>query len=188
MALIVAGAVPKRLEYLVLLDSAGPAALEPDQIPRNMEKAIADRLRLLARQPRTYKTTEEAVSRMLQSDAKLSLEAARLLVERSTEKVAPAGIQFSHDPRLFGRGFLVLTEEVVLAYIRRIVCPTLIVWASHRWYSLDRAKIDARQQAFQNLQLSYAEGSHHVHLENPERVAPLLLDFLIGLRTPSARL
>eukprot|EP01096_Ripella_sp_DP13-Kostka_P010627 TRINITY_DN4203_c0_g1_i1.p1 TRINITY_DN4203_c0_g1~~TRINITY_DN4203_c0_g1_i1.p1 ORF type:complete len:342 (-),score=114.05 TRINITY_DN4203_c0_g1_i1:34-1005(-) len=188
ISLIVAGAVPKRLEFLVMLDSAGPVALEPDQVPRGMEKALSDRLRLLARQPRTYKTLDDAVSRMLQSDAKLSLEAARLLVERSTEKIAPAGIQFSHDPRLFGRGFVVLTEEVVLAYIRRVSCPVQIIWGSHRWYPLDQPKIDVRQKTFSNLLLSHVEGSHHVHLENPERVAPPLLDFLYSLRVPSARL
>lgn len=187
MALLVAGTVPSRLNFLIMLDNSGPFSTAPEKIPIFMEKALSDRLRLLSRQPRTYKSVEEAVHRMLQSDAQLSIGAAKLLVDRATQCVS-GGVQFSHDPRLYGGFSPQLTEEIVLAFIKRVSCPSMIIWASHRWYSLDHDKIRVRQDSFRNLIVLQVEGNHHVHLEHAERIVPGCVDFVINSANPSAKL
>jgi len=178
IAVMLAGALPARIERVVLLDHIGPASIEPEQAPKYLERALQQRLKVLHRQPKTYSDTDALVKRMMESDAKLTEGSAKLLVARCGKRVAN-GVRFSHDPRLRGVPTAVpLTEPEVLEFIRRINVPVLLIWASYRWYPLDKKKFSAREQAFPNLRIEQVEGNHHVHLENPERVYPTILEFL----------
>jgi len=181
IAVMLAGALPSRIEKVVLLDHIGPASIAPEQAPKYLERALQQRLKLLQRQPKTYADTESLVRRVMESDAKLTEGSARLLVARCGKRVAN-GVRFSHDPRLRGVPIAVpLTEPEVLEFIKRINVPVLLIWASHRWYPLDKKKFATREQAFPDLRIERVEGNHHVHLEHPDRICPQILRFLTKL-------
>lgn len=184
IAIITAGAVPNRIEHVILLDAIGPGSVSPEEAPIRLEKALAQRLRLLEKKPRTYPSIESLVDRMLKADSQLTEDSAKLLVGRSAQRLAN-GVRFSHDPRLRGiPAGVPLTEPEVLEFIKRIKVPSLIIWASYRWYPLNIDKNTKRQSTFPDLRVANVEGNHHVHLEHPERVFPHILDLLL----PKAKL
>ena len=181
VAVILAGAIPHRIRHLILFDAIGPHGSQPEEVPVRFEKALQQRLRLISRQPRTYATMDSLLDRMLQSDAQLTRASAKLLVDRCADRVT-GGLRFSHDPKLKGNPVsLYLTEPEAIAFIKRITCPTLLIWASHRWYPLDQQVIDSRQASFPNITIKNVEGNHHVHLEHPERVVDHVLDHLLAV-------
>lgn len=189
VAIMTAGAVPSRVEKVILLDAIGPSSVKPEEAPRRLEIALQQRLRLLQKKPRTYPTIESLMERMLQSDAQLTEGSARLLVGRTAQRVTPNGFRFSHDPRLRGIPTAVpLTEPEVLEFIKRIHCPVLLIWASYRWYPLNTEKNSLRQTSFQDLRIENVEGNHHVHLEHPEQVDQQILDFLTNPLAPKAKM
>eukprot|EP01095_Lingulamoeba_sp_RSL-Kostka_P009675 TRINITY_DN3355_c3_g1_i1.p1 TRINITY_DN3355_c3_g1~~TRINITY_DN3355_c3_g1_i1.p1 ORF type:complete len:326 (-),score=89.41 TRINITY_DN3355_c3_g1_i1:136-1113(-) len=177
IAINVAAVGDDRVEFLVLLDSIGARSITPKQAPLLFKKALKNRLYSLNRTPKIYKTKEEIISRMLNHESNLTESAARLLVDRSTEKIHTGGYSFSHDPKLKAIPFSLSTDAVFDEFIKRISCPVLVIWASHRWYKLDMKQIEHRQNLFKNIVVKQVEGSHHVHLLNPERVDSIIVDF-----------
>ena len=168
------------------MDGLGHNSTEAENAPILLEKALQQRLQMLTRQPRVYESLAKLIDRIQQSESKLSDYAARLLAERDSTNVS-GGVMFAHDPRLKGRtlSFIVITEPEVLAYIRRIDCPVMVLWATHRWYPLDEEKLKNRERNFKNVQVKVVEGNHHVHLEHPERIDSMITSFLLA---PSSKL
>ena len=107
---------------------------------------------------------------------------ARLLVERATEVVA-GGVRFRHDQRLRAHARLRLTEEQVRAFLAAIPCPVLAVRAHPGW-KFDDGEVTARLAMIPRLERLDVEGGHHVHLSHPERVAPAIRAFLLGVERP----
>mmetsp|Transcript_15962 Transcript_15962/g.62358 ORF Transcript_15962/g.62358 Transcript_15962/m.62358 type:complete len:303 (-) Transcript_15962:33-941(-) len=182
-----AGAMPYRIRHMILFDAIGPGSVPPEKSPLLLERALKQRLQFLQRQPRVYKNVDELVSRMMKSDSQLTEASARRLVERGSELV-PGGYTFSHDARLRGPSLSYMTEDQVLAFVARITCPVLVIWAATRWYKLDDKRNRVREQTFPNVTVVNVEGNHHVHLEHPERVEKEVLSFLCAPQQPDARL
>jgi pimeloyl-ACP methyl ester carboxylesterase len=73
-----------------------------------------------------------------------------------------------------------LTEDQVLAFLQRITCPTLLVRASEGLPFASNV-YDKRAAAVANLEIADVPGRHHVHLDYPDRVAPVLQRFFGSL-------
>jgi len=139
---------------------------------------LADRRRVRAGSARVYPTLDAAIDRMLAAEPKRSRETARLLAERGTERVA-GGVRFSHDRRLRASAAVRLTEEQVLAFLRRIRCPVLVVRAEDGWPT-DPERSQSRYEAIPDGRLLRVPGGHHVHLAHPERLSDAVGRFLCG--------
>lgn len=171
-------AAPERVERAVFLEGLGPMAVPADEAPDHLAAALADRARLRDAPGRVYPTLDAAIERMLETDPTRSREAARLLAERGTERVA-GGVRFAHDRRLRARSALRLTEEQVIVFLRRIRCPVLVVRAENG-FPADPERSRARYAAIPDARILRVPGGHHVHLEHPERVADAVGRFLGG--------
>jgi pimeloyl-ACP methyl ester carboxylesterase len=167
IAILLAGAVPSRLNHLILLDAVGFKGVEPEQAPKLLEISLKERHRLLSRQSRVYENIEQVVDRMIEKAVtRLERPNARLLVERSAERVKGGGWRFRHDPKLAGSGRMFsFTEPQVLAFIKRISCPTLLIWATTRSFHMDMKTAETHIKNFRNITVTTVEGNHHVHLE-----------------------
>ena len=172
---LVAGTFPDRVEKLVLLEGAGPLAADASRAPAQLVSALEDEAKASAASPRVFPDLETAIEARLR-DSDLDREAARLLVERGSEPV-DGGLRFTHDPRLRTRSRTRLTENQVLAFLSAITCPVLAVRALQGW-PFPEDIVMARLAVIQNLETAEIEGGHHVHLTHPERVAPLINQFL----------
>lgn len=175
IASLLAGALPERIERLVLIDGIGPMTAEADAAPEVLASAIADRSARLSESPQHYPDRTSLARRLVRAIDGLTLPAAELLLARGSREV-DGGIELTHDRRLRGRSLLRLTEHQAMAFLRRIRCPTLMIRPRQGWpFPVDGFK--ARCAAVQTLRLVEVDGGHHVHLTDPERVAPLLGEF-----------
>jgi pimeloyl-ACP methyl ester carboxylesterase len=100
-----------------------------------------------------------------------------VLVERGTE-VVDGGVRFTHDPRLKTRSRLRFTEEQVHAFLVGIECPVLAVRALQGW-PFPEDVVKRRLEMIPDLETVEVDGGHHVHLTDPERVAPVVNRFLL---------
>jgi len=166
---------PERIERIVLLEGAGPLSAPPDQTPGRFASALEEERRLAVVPRRHFPDLESAVAARAR-DTELDLESARLLVARGTVEEAE-GVRFTFDPRLRTPSRIRLTEEQVLAFLVSIPCPVLAVRALQGW-PFPEDVVAARLAVIPNLERAEVEGGHHVHLTHPERVAPIILDFL----------
>lgn len=172
---LVAGTFPDRIEGLVLLEGAGPLAADAARAPSQLASALEDEDRAAAAAPKLFPDLETAVQARVR-DSDLDTEAARLLVERGSE-VVDGRVRFTHDPRLRTRSRTRLTENQVLAFLANISCPVLAVRALQGW-PFPEELVMARLATIRNLETAEIEGGHHVHLTHPDRVAPIINQFL----------
>jgi pimeloyl-ACP methyl ester carboxylesterase len=176
IATLFAATFPARVERLVLLEGLGPLSAEPEEAPERLAKGIVELRRAHGKQPPVYPDLDTAVSRWLAVTWGLSPEGARILVERGT-KTVPGGITWRSDPRMRCPSLFRMTEAQIQAFLARIACPCLVVKAT-RGYPFDEALARRQAAAIQGLKLVEIEGGHHVHLDDPVRVAAVVDGFL----------
>jgi pimeloyl-ACP methyl ester carboxylesterase len=172
---LVAGAFPDRVERLVLLEGVGPLAADPAKAPKQLAVAVDDEGRAASASRKVFPDLDVAIAARLR-DSDLDREAARVLVERGSEETED-GIRFTHDPRLRTRSRTRLTENQALAFLAGITCPVLAVRALQGWPFPEEVVV-ARLAVIQHLETAEVEGGHHVHLTHPDRVAPIIKEFM----------
>lgn len=173
---VLAGTVPDRIERLVLLEGAGPLSTDPDDAPERLAGSLREQARRQGRAMTIYPSREHVADLLEASPSKLAPSSIETLLVRGLEDVE-GGVQWSTDRRLRYASRVRFTEPQVLAFLRRIACPTLLVLANEG-LRMPEALLAARLEAFADLRRVEVEGRHHVHLDDPHRVAPHVAAFL----------
>ncbi len=175
-ASLVAATRPDRVDALWLIEALGPLSTEPEQSLALLRRAHAQRSERGSRGLRTFATLSDAVAARQQGVSGLSTAAAMTLIERGTRSVA-GGWQWSSDPRLTLASPQRATQAQVVACLRGIECPTLVVLAEPAATFLPPAMIAERTAAVAGVTVLHLPGSHHLHLEDPEPVAGAIAAF-----------
>lgn len=181
VAATLAGTYPERVDELVCIEGLGPMSDEPEQLPAQFAKALADQIGKADKKPVVHRSIDDAIARLGVSIARLSPEAARILCTRGLVEVDdPAtgtrGVTWRTDPRLRWGSRARLTEAQVLAFLRAIRCPALLVRATGG-LPVATPAMQARLAEVAGLEYVEIAGSHHVHLETPEPVADAIRSF-----------
>jgi pimeloyl-ACP methyl ester carboxylesterase len=175
IATLVPAVARERIERLVLLEGMGPLSSSADGAPEQLARALQSEVAVALKEPNVHQDLEAAVAaRMKNSD--LDHASARLLVERGVVQV-PRGVRFTFDPRLKTSSRMRLTGGQVLAFLGGIECPVLAVRAAQGWPFPEQI-VARRLEAIADLRTTRVEGGHHVHLTHPERVAPVIREFV----------
>ncbi|MEM1347482.1 MAG: alpha/beta hydrolase [Myxococcota bacterium] len=177
VAALVAGTFPERIASLSLLEGLGPLTTAPEEAPAQLAKAIRAHASVIAQPARPSPGVDGLVDRMLAKRSPMEREGARLIAQRVAVEEEGAGVRFGHDPMLLSPSKLRLTEAHVLAFLGAISAPSLLVLGEDG-LRLPDSMTTPRLQAMRNLQLVEVPGGHHVHLDAPERVAPLILEHI----------
>lgn len=177
MALMFAAAFPSRVKRLVLADSLGPITAAEDTATEQLTSALNSRRRSRIAQVSTYPSRQDLLDRMQRGNSTLSVEAAETLLERNAAVEADRGWHFSYDRRLRDVSAMRFTEGHVLDLIRHVQCPVLLLRASYGTVLRD-GPLDERIAAFKDITVVEIEGSHHVHLVEPEKVIAPIEAFL----------
>lgn len=178
IATVLAGTFPEAVRRLVLIEGFGPMAEAADRTPVRLAKSLAAEAQARPVETRTWPSFEAAVTARMRGLTRLDLPAARRLVQRGAEAV-DGGYRFRHDPRLRLPSRVRFTEDQVRAFLARIAAPVLAVRAAGGWPFPDDT-VRERSAAIARLEVVTVPGGHHVHLDHPERVAPLVDAFLTG--------
>jgi pimeloyl-ACP methyl ester carboxylesterase len=175
VASVFAACRPQSVDKLLLIEALGPIAAPGgeslDQLRRGMDQraTFEEKLRVFARE-------DEAIEIRSKVNG-LSRDAATALVARGL-KAVPGGFSWSSDPRLTLATPLRFTEDQMLAVLRGIEAPTLLVLAQPEAPYLPRETMRRRIEQVRNICVRRLDGSHHLHLENAAPVAKLIGDFV----------
>ncbi len=178
IAASVAAAAPARVRRLALVEALGPVAAEAQGAGKRLRDAVAARRALTGKPPRLIPDLDTAVAARLAA-SRMTPEAARLIVERNLRPIE-GGYAWRSDPRLTLPSHLRLTEETVQSLLRAIEAPVLVIAADPAppYFTPDvRA---ARLACLADGRVEVIPGGHHLHMEQPARVAAPLLGFLRG--------
>lgn len=176
---------PMMVDAIILLDAAGFVPREAADIYKSRSDAVHKMLQYERKtdlKPRVY-TYEKAMERLLAANPTLSEQSVRILLERGLTAV-DGGFVFSRDLRLNLDAVVQCTEEESFQLVKRIRPCGLIVLADKGILIRFNLKHQQRlSRLFQghrdrNHKVVTVPGDHHVHLNNPECVAPHISEFL----------
>ncbi|MBT8061021.1 MAG: alpha/beta hydrolase [Gammaproteobacteria bacterium] len=181
---VYAAGAPERVRSLVLLDSIGPISAQPETTTDRLRRSLVKHRRG-GSEPRRFDSIDEMV-RARRNVSDLSEQAARLVCYRAARQV---GRQFvwRSDPALNWISSLVMTDEQALDLLRHIEAPTLTftVTPESPWFS--REKIEARRRAIAHGRHVTLEGHHHFHMDEPEKIADTVREFIVGNDRPAEK-
>eukprot|EP00026_Physarum_polycephalum_P010867 Phypoly_transcript_11052.p1 GENE.Phypoly_transcript_11052~~Phypoly_transcript_11052.p1 ORF type:complete len:314 (+),score=50.80 Phypoly_transcript_11052:148-1089(+) len=179
-----AAALPSTLTHLVIIDSLGPYVPQNASILRTITSALNGRQRFFNRKPHLYPSVAAAAEKLHNNNPSLSERGLNLLLERSLRTVITdgvTGVVYSHDPRLREPSPVKMHESDAQEMLRSIKCP-IFVAVSNTTIKLvfDNVNATNRQQILKEkgTEVVFVDGSHHLHLDNPQAFAPQLLAFL----------
>lgn len=171
---IIAGVNPARISSLGLIDGIGAITFPPRLLPSMMLSSIDEYKRLSNKKPKYYATTDEAIdARLLAS--KMQRSSIELLVTRGL-KSTEHGFIWRTDPRLLIPPLLLPIEEQLTPFLQQINAKTCFIRTESGW-PVDKAIIDKRVELIKNITVHTVAGDHHVHMDNPSSVGPILKDF-----------
>ena len=176
IATMVAAAAPERVGKLAVIEALGPLAGAATTAGERLRAAVTAR-RTAGQRPRRVIPKLEAAVKARLAVGDMSDAAARLIVSRNLEKVE-GGWRWRSDPRLVLPSHLRITEEAALSIVRAVEAPTLLIVADPSPSYFTPAMRDERMACLRDGRLVVLPGGHHLHMEQPDVVAPLLLEFL----------
>jgi pimeloyl-ACP methyl ester carboxylesterase len=175
LACLFAAAFPERVRRLVLIEALGPMSLKAERFTTELRRALEVRRDFKDRR-RMYPDLQAPIAARMAA-GNLSAASARLLIERGTETSAD-GVRFRSDPRETLPSLQRGGEEQVLAALAQINCPRLVILAEPATSYLSGALAEERLRALRIEHPHRLLGNHHLHMETPEVLAPLIRRFL----------
>ena len=182
VTLIYAGTFPEQVSALVVLDGVTvlPNAKTMPAHDR-IVKFIGQLDRLDDREPRGYRTIEEAAAQMMVHNKRLSPELAQHLATFAVRRNADDTYSWKFDPYQRAMAPHRLSPEDHVSLWARITCPTLLLGAEESF--LPSAKADGLADYFQQARSQIISGAGHwLHHDKPDEVLSSMRTFL-GLPT-----
>ncbi|XP_037945289.1 probable serine hydrolase, partial [Teleopsis dalmanni] len=184
---------PDKVDMFVGLDVLKPITRNPDKIVDSISTRLEDFIKMEKRmrsksEPPCYEW-EQLVERLhIGTEKSVSVESCQYLLQRNSKpsQHEPHKYYFARDSRLKSSMFYPFSREVPFEMAKRIKCPHLFIKALGGPYYEPKENYDDTLEILkQNPLFEYheVEGTHHVHLNNPERVAPIINDFISRWRT-----
>lgn len=172
VSLIAAAGLGERVRRIDLVEGLGPFTTPAAESAETFAKAARSSARVRSRDRGVYPDLDGAVARKRDALGSISVDSARLLVERSLRKVE-GGWQFGDDPRLSGRSWIRFTEEQFHDFLEAVTAPVHLVTASDG-LSYPEEAFRGRIARLSDITHRELEGGHHLHLDAAESVARAL--------------
>lgn len=173
VAVLLAGALPQRVERLALIDGVTPYTGEADEAPQRLGAALDALLAVDDKRKPVYATFERAVAARMKGVGAVSRDAAERLAERGLMPV-PGGYTWRTDARLMLPSPLRLTRAHALAFVAQVTCPTTLVLAEQGLMTEPQLRELTAQLPFDK---HYLPGGHHLHLDDDAGAAAVAACF-----------
>ncbi|WP_312945187.1 alpha/beta fold hydrolase [Stutzerimonas kunmingensis] len=177
VSVLLAGALPERVERLALIDGVIPYTGEADSAPQKLGSALEALLAVNDKRKPVYVSFDQAVEARMKGVGAVSREAAEMLAQRGLMPV-PGGYTWRTDPRLMLPSAMRLTRAHALAFVSRVACPTSLVLAEQGLMMQPELLELVESFPFDTRRLA---GGHHLHLDDDigaEAVARVFNSFL----------
>ncbi|RRV11437.1 alpha/beta fold hydrolase [Stutzerimonas xanthomarina] len=177
VSVLLAGALPERVERLALIDGVIPYTGEADSAPQKLGSALEALLAVNDKRKPVYASFDQAVEARMKGVGAVSREAAEMLAQRGLMPV-PGGYTWRTDPRLMLPSAMRLTRAHALAFVSRVACPTSLVLAEQGL--MMQPELLELVESF-SFDIRRLVGGHHLHLDDDigaEAVARVFNSFL----------
>ncbi len=163
VSLLMAAALPERIERLALIDGLIPYTGEPDQAPEKLGEALRAQLALNNKSKPVYSEVEQAVKARMKGVGSVTHEAAEMLAGRGLMPVA-GGYTWRTDSRLMLPSPLRLTRAHSVAFLRKVSCPVSLVLAEQGMLVAETNMLAMLETL--PYQVHRLAGGHHLHLDD----------------------
>lgn len=174
IASILAAVFPERITAMGLIDGLGPITVSDQQLPELMRKSIEEYQQLPNKKLTVYPNKELAIEARLTA-SKIKRNAVELLVERGLKQIEN-GYIWRTDPRLLVKPLIMLDEAQVTVFLKKITAHTCLLRPSPGW-PFDEKIFTERVGYLKNIEVHRIDGHHHIHMDHPEVVGPILQEF-----------
>ena len=178
-AVLYAGTEPERLAALVSIEGLGVPNGDPGESPARVVGWLDD-LRRHENRRRAPFALDTAVARMRERFPTLPADAARQLVLHNSF-ASGAERQWKFDPLHQTRSPHPILVTQARAFWQRVACPVLYVEGSESFLRGGYDDLDERLAVLKARRALIDGAGHHPHLEQPEALARVLLDFLASV-------
>ncbi|XP_071446691.1 probable serine hydrolase [Hetaerina americana] len=181
-----AGSYPDEVEHLICIDIVSPVIKDSEKmvagISASVDKVLAYE-KILDKVMPAY-TYDEALELVLTAyRGSLTRDSCKILMKRGLEKSQDGkGYHFRRDVRvkIFGLGYL--SKETVMGFAANIKCKVLnikarpgMIFDKEEYYHEVLSKM---RESAEQLEFHEVPGTHHLHLNEPMNVLPIIVKFL----------
>uniref|UniRef100_A0A8C6SFG3 Serine hydrolase like n=1 Tax=Neogobius melanostomus TaxID=47308 RepID=A0A8C6SFG3_9GOBI len=167
---------PEMVDALVLLDAKQFVVTDASKTASKMRQGMDEMIQFekLSRKKKVY-TYEKALERLLAASP-LTKQSAQILLERGLVPVQ-GGFAFSRDLRINFKDVVCVSLEMALEMLPKTQPRVLIILAEQGYFE---KKLTSTIQFLKerNYLCLTVPGDHHVHLNNPQHVAPFISNFM----------
>jgi pimeloyl-ACP methyl ester carboxylesterase len=160
VSVILAGAVPERINRLALIDGLIPPRGEPEAAAERMGAALQAQLTQFDKRKPVYQDMDRAVQARMRGMVAVSREAAELLAQRGLMPV-PGGYTWRSDSRLTLASPTRLTRAQAMSFVNAVRCPAQLIVAEEGILAQNKELLASVPFAVTAL-----PGGHHLHLND----------------------
>lgn len=177
---LVAGVSPKLIQSAYFIEALGPFSAPGDTACKQF--VAYDEFLTTKEANKKHPGYDQFQSAVRARAAKgyVSTEIAEILCQRGLIEINDR-YYWRHDSRLLAPSPLRMTEEQILSCLKHITVPTELL-VGHEGFSFDDVIMAHRINAVSQLKVIELKGGHHIHMEKPEAVAQLLVEFLAQIK------
>ncbi|CAG2053957.1 unnamed protein product [Timema podura] len=180
-----AGVFPELVKKLIVIDMMShgnlPTHHHTKLIRHYYEKLHEFEEKSSTNQPPRY-SYKEALSRVITGrTSELSIASAKTLLTRDLKQVSEDRYIFRKDQRVKFLVFPIISNEQHMTLLSSVRCPLLLIMgnqSSLKNFVLAQELLQMFEKNCEEFRYFVVEGGHDLHLNNPERVAPLVTSFL----------
>ncbi|CAL1281589.1 unnamed protein product [Larinioides sclopetarius] len=189
VAILFSSIYPDKVKNVVLLDIVKPASYKIDELVEYTRRGVENLLQFekkLSNEAPVY-SLEEAHNRLMAGlYNQVTAEGADILLKRGClPSKCGKGVVFSRDIRLqVSTSIQPFTHDNLKGYLKNAQCNLLIILGKDtpkvfrsRSPEVLEDFINLYKETCRSFKLAEIDGNHFVHLNNPERVAPLVNAF-----------
>ncbi|XP_046389955.1 probable serine hydrolase [Ischnura elegans] len=181
-----AGSYPDEVEHLICIDIASPVIRENESMIQGISATVdkvLDYEKKLDKALPAY-TYDEALHLVMTAyRGSLTEDSCKVLMKRGLQESPDGkGYHFSRDVRVKVGGLGMLSKETVMTFASSIKCKVLNIkgrpgmsFDKEEYYHKVLSKI---KESAEKLEFHEIPGTHHLHLNDPESIASIVINFL----------
>ncbi len=176
VASYIAGIIPEKISSVILIEGLGSLTKEDKEMPKILIESANEWKNIDKKKKPLYPDFETAV-RVRHNVGGIEESSVRTLVSRGLQSV-DGGFTWRSDPRLKIKSRHYLTEKQACAILMGITAPVLLIEADKSNLEYWRELFLKRRSYIKNLYHRKVSGNHHLHLDNPQAVAEVIIEFI----------
>jgi len=188
LSFMFASVFPNKVDLLIQIDALKPQVFNAESVAASLQDRVenfmlADQRNQEKSEPPSY-TYEEMVDRLHSgSYGSVSVETAEFLLKRNIKRSEkyPGKFYFTRDSRLKYNYAPSFSHAVSVELAKKLNMPHLFIKAMQSPYYEKREYFDEIIEILnknKNFENHLLDAGHHLHLTEPEKVAPIISDFI----------